>query len=312
MNKLLSHTILVIICFSLVQACAQKKSDWSIEENSEGILIKEKGDKVLFYQSAPKSLDGKFERSNYVHPLYGMDGNVLTEDFPEDHLHQRGIFWAWHQNYVGDISVGDAWALENFSWEVTNASVVTTDKSVLLNTEVNWKSPLWLDEDGEQKVFAKEKAVIEVFPKQENYRVIDYEIEIDALEDSLSIGGSEDEKGYSGFSWRIKLPDDVKFEGENGQVEPTRLAVDAGAWINLSGSISQEGKKEGVTVVSHDSNPYHPQPWILRNKTSMQNAAFPGRERYFIPKDKPLVLKYRMIVYQGELKSEVINKLSKF
>ena len=312
MNRLVLQIILVIIYFSLVLACAQKKNEWSIEESSEGILIKEKADKVLFYQRVPKSLDGKFERSNYIHPLYGIDGNVLTEDFPEDHLHHRGIFWVWHQNYVGNKSVGDAWAIENFSWEVIHARATTSDNGVLLKTTVHWKSPLWLDTDGKQKAFATEKARIEAFSKEENYRVIDYTIEITALEDSLSIGGSEDEKGYSGFSWRIKLPDDVNFEGNNGKVEPTKLAIDAGSWMNLSGSLSQEGLKEGVIVVSHDSNPYHPQPWILRNKRSMQNAAFPGREKYFIPKNKPLILKYRMIVYMGKLKAEMINKLSKF
>ena len=142
--------------------------------------------------------------------------------------------------------------------------------------------------------------------------MIDYQIEITALEDNFSIGGSEDEKGYSGFSWRIKLPEDAKFEGKNGDVEPTNLAIDAGAWMNISGSLSQQGKKEGVVVISHASNPNHPQPWILRSKSSMQNAAFPGRERYDIPKNKPLMLKYRMVVFQGGLKVEVINKLSKF
>ena len=312
MNRLISQIILLIICFLLVQGCAQKKNDWSIEENAEGILIKEKQEHVLFYQRAPKSMKGEFERSNYIHPLYGLDGGILTEDFPEDHLHHRGIFWTWHQNYIGNKSVGDAWAIENFSWDVIDARATATNNSVLLETVVNWKSPLWLDNDGKEKPFVTEKARVEIFAKKENYRVIDYQIEITALEDNFSIGGSEDEKGYSGFSWRIKLPEDAKFEGKNGDVEPTNLAIDAGAWMNISGSLSQQGKKEGVVVISHASNPNHPQPWILRSKSSMQNAAFPGRERYDIPKNKPLMLKYRMVVFQGGLKVEVINKLSKF
>ena len=33
-------------------------------------------------------------RSTYVHPLYGLDGEVLTDDFPKDHYHHRGLFWA--------------------------------------------------------------------------------------------------------------------------------------------------------------------------------------------------------------------------
>ncbi|MGZ8921068.1 MAG: DUF6807 family protein, partial [Limisphaerales bacterium] len=34
-------------------------------------------------------------RSTYIHPLYGLDGEVLTDDFPKDHYHHRGLFWAW-------------------------------------------------------------------------------------------------------------------------------------------------------------------------------------------------------------------------
>ena len=34
-------------------------------------------------------------RSDYIHPLYGLNGEVLTLDWPVDHPHHRGIYWAW-------------------------------------------------------------------------------------------------------------------------------------------------------------------------------------------------------------------------
>ncbi len=34
-------------------------------------------------------------RSDYIHPLYGLDGEVLTRDWSIDHPHHRGIYWAW-------------------------------------------------------------------------------------------------------------------------------------------------------------------------------------------------------------------------
>src|ERR671921_135578 len=34
-------------------------------------------------------------RSGYVHPVWAPNGAVVTEDFPKDHWHHRGIFWAW-------------------------------------------------------------------------------------------------------------------------------------------------------------------------------------------------------------------------
>ena len=66
-------------------------SSVSVAQRDGGYLISESGDPVLFYRLEPTSFDGRYERSNYVHPLYGLDGEVLTEDFPEDHRHHRGV-----------------------------------------------------------------------------------------------------------------------------------------------------------------------------------------------------------------------------
>jgi hypothetical protein len=41
-------------------------------------------------------------RSSYMHPLYGLDCEVLTDDFPKDHYHHRGLFWAWPHVRIGD------------------------------------------------------------------------------------------------------------------------------------------------------------------------------------------------------------------
>ena len=34
-------------------------------------------------------------RACYVHPVWGLNGEVLTDDFPKDHYHHHGVFWAW-------------------------------------------------------------------------------------------------------------------------------------------------------------------------------------------------------------------------
>ena len=55
---------------------------------------------ILTYQVGEKSQNDKWHRSNYIHPLVNLKGEVVTEDFPEDHPHHRGIFWAWHQAWL--------------------------------------------------------------------------------------------------------------------------------------------------------------------------------------------------------------------
>ena len=45
-----------------------------------------------------KAIDNKKKyvvaRSDYIHPLYGLDGEELTLDWSGDHPHHRGIYWA--------------------------------------------------------------------------------------------------------------------------------------------------------------------------------------------------------------------------
>ncbi|MCP4784234.1 MAG: hypothetical protein GY903_07285 [Fuerstiella sp.] len=39
--------------------------------------------------------DTRRTRGCYIHTLRGLDGEILTHDAPNDHVHHHGIFWAW-------------------------------------------------------------------------------------------------------------------------------------------------------------------------------------------------------------------------
>ena len=277
------------------------------QSSEDGAWLSLHGKKVLFYQKETKALDGRFPRADYVHPLYGPDGFVITEDFPKDHLHQRGIYWAWHQILIGDKRVGDAWVCDNFIWDVKNVRVVQENEDeVSLYARTLWKSPLWPDAAGKQKPFMEEKVIISVRQPAGGYRVVDFTISLLALEENVKIGGSDNAKGYGGFSVRMKMPDDLKFYSTEGEVTPQVTQVKAGPWMNISGSLANSGKG-GVVIMCHPGNPGYPGPWILRKKGSMQNPAWPGREPVDIPSDKPTMLRYRLVVYEGTLNKEEIE-----
>jgi Family of unknown function (DUF6807) len=55
-----------------------------------------------------------------------------------------------------------------------------------------------------------------------------------------------------------------------------------------------------VTLICHPGMPGYPEPWILRQKGSMQNVVYPGSERIDVPEDKPVILHYRLIIHQGD------------
>jgi len=287
--------------FALLAQNWFKEASIQVVESNEGFTIMEGEEEVLFYQRQPKSLDGQYSRCNYVHPLYGLDGETLTEDFPDDHLHHRGIFWAWHQILIDGNSVSDGWSLENFSQDVCDVEILVVDlDSTALKLHVLWKSPLWTDGEGVEKPFVKETTIIRVYSASAGIRKIDFQISLLALEDEVCIGGADNEKGYGGFSPRIRMPDDLVFTGTNGPVTPTDLPIEAGPWMDFSAGFGDQGQVSGLAVLCHDTIPGYPTPWILRQTESMQNAVYPGRYPVPVSRETPLVLCYRLVVHQGD------------
>ncbi len=280
--------------------------------NEGGILITQGDQKVLFYQIEPKSVKGRYTCANYIHPVYGMDGSVLTEEFPEDHLHHRGIFWAWHQILIGEKQVADQWALEDFRWEVRNTELLNNNNGMAgLRVQVYWKSPAWRDSLGNPKPFVEEQTTVLVHPAAGRHRLIDVTISLRAFEGDVRIGGAENEKEYGGFSARIRLPEDMRFIGTDGVVTPITTPVEAGPWLNFTGSLGTASQPAGICILTHPTLPNYPSPWILRASNSMQNAVFPGREPVALPMSEPLVLRYRMVIHDGTLTSEDLDDLQK-
>ncbi len=314
-RRYFKYTIIVAAALLIVitsTGCLQMESANAIKitEADQGYLVTESDEKVMFYQREHKSLNGKYSRANYIHPLYGLDGEVLTEDFPPDHLHHRGVFWAWHQVWVGDKKLGDSWAAENFFWDIRDVKILTPDsKSKALLVEVYWESPLWTDAAGKQKPFVKETTIIQVHRAENDMRKIDFQISLLALEDNLRLGGSEDEKGYGGFTTRIPLPAGLAFIGADEPVEPQNLAIEGGPWMDFSGALGPDGKTSGIAILCHKSLPDYPEKWILRRKGSAQNPVFPGREPVPLSREKPLVLRYRLIIHRGDVHHVDLNKL---
>ncbi len=299
--------LLLFVVFAT--ASAVRSQPIAMETTKDGVWIKDGNQKVFFYQKVPKSVDGKFARSNYLHPVYGLDGEILTEDFPLDHLHHRGIFWSWHQVWCDSVRLGDPWMCENFSQEVAKLNFSKGEHSTgILSVKVLWKSPYWLKK-GVQSAVILENTKIFIFPVMNDCRRIDFRIELNALEDGIRIGGSEDEKGYSGFSVRIPLIQGMKFTSSGAEVIPQNLAVTAGAEMDISGPVGKDGKMAGIMMICHPSNPDFPEKWIIRKERSMQNCAWPGNRTVDIPKSKPLILSYSVIIHRGGADNTALSSL---
>jgi hypothetical protein len=285
----------------------RQKSPFILAENDQGIELSENGKPVFFYQKKQKSLTDKYLCNNYIHPLYNLNGDILTEEFPPDHPYHRGIFWAWHQLYVDNKRVGDGWVNDSISQSVVKISTDKNNNEALIKLNVLWSSLVL--QDG--KPFIDENTTITVHKTESDLRKIDFEITLKALVNGLEIGGSADEKGYGGFCVRMKLPEGLIFTSEQGAVTPRELQVRAGSWMDFSAGFGNDQKISGLAILCHPSMPDYPEPWILRQKSSMQNVVYPGRERIKINADKPVVLRYRVIIHNGDAKTLDLPALQK-
>ncbi len=295
--------VLPSLLFNLWGVVAQ---NLEFREEKEGVLLLENDQPRYFYQTETKSLDGEYPRANYIHPLLGVKGEIITEDFPEDHLHQRGIFWTWHQLYAEDKRIGDPWLCEGISWEISKVQTEIKDSAAVLNAEV-----LWIGSDANEAVIKEDlKITFERFNKETF--ALTFEIQLTALKEGVAIGGSEDAKGYGGFSPRLKLPENVVFESDNGAVEPQNLPVKAGPWITLNGDFENTGNTTGVTIMGEPEKLPNYQGWILRSEKSMQNMAFPGAEPLPIKKGENLKFRNQILVHYDLSVEEIEEYYSGF
>jgi len=104
--------------------------------------------------------------------------------------------------------------MENLSQDVVDVNTITIKNSAQISLNVLWKSSLF--QDG--KPFVHEHTIILVHQLKNENRAIDFEIRLRALVPGVSIGGSNDEKGYGGFCARIKHPKSLIYTSESGLI----------------------------------------------------------------------------------------------
>lgn len=291
---------LLIISFILLAQTLQAQQI-HLSKGDGGFWFSENGKKILFFQRELNDSIPAFARNNYFHPVFDLNGNCITEDFPADHLHHRGIFWAWHQVIIDSVQICDPWEIKNFTQKIDQIEFVSAENGNGILTY----SSFWHTRDNPNDAFMRENTNVTIYPRQLNYRRIDFTIKLRALEYNLQMGGSSDEKGYSGFSVRLITNESTQFtDRKNNRIIPENKGIDAGELID----ISNKKMKSGITIISWPQNPEN-EKWILRQTRSMQNCAWPGPVPVEISVLKPLELKYTLIIHKGNRKNVPLNNL---
>src|ERR1700693_2677739 len=157
------------------------------------------GKPALIYTYGPQWKPGAPEdrrRCCYIFPAYTPAGVSVLDDFPEDHWHHRGLFWAWP---VVETA-GQTYAL----WMKMTAQDHTAKTPVTaasaredrLDAESSWQA-------GGNDIVAENVRIL-VLPVRGNVREIDTELTWKALGAPVTLKGSQENgKSYGGFSARF-------------------------------------------------------------------------------------------------------------
>ncbi len=228
-------------------------------------------------------------RSDYIHPLFGLEGEMLTRDWPiGGHPHHRGIFWAWPEVEYGSER-GDIYALQRIFARPTGS---IDFKSGPVFAQIAAEN-LWMWEDNEPIV--REHVVIRVYRAAVNNRIVDLTIKLDALKDSITIA-TRNTDSYGGLNLRMMTPQfqEISYFTDKEDSEPQR------AWSDFNGIFDGAGTKSGLMILQHGNNPDYPGDWVEYADLAWVQPTFPAPgTRYPLRMEKSLILRYRLIIHAG-------------
>ena len=166
--------------------------------SDKSLGLAENGKPVLVYNHglvARPDTPGAAARACYVHPVYGLDGEVLTDDFPKDHLYHRGMYWAWPHIKIGEKEY-ELWTARGELRQVFRRWLAKEagGGGAKLAVENGWFAG--------EKQLVREEVRLNVHPADAEGRAIDVELSWTPLDLPLTLSGAEG-KSYGGFNFRF-------------------------------------------------------------------------------------------------------------
>ena len=325
-----------MLAFAMQIIVAQETFRFQDEESSR-ITIKEGESRVLTYQYAnivhsnvPEN-DKRREAGCYIHPLYGLYGEVLTDNAPKDHFHQHGVFWVWPHVVVHEP---DGKRTRHNMWEATTSlkqhhirflKQDTTDGSAILSVENGWFVG---DPKNNEKMMSETVTITVHRVKKESDglkgRAIDFDFLWIPTEHPISLQGAEG-KSYGGLAVRLRP---FVAEGKT-QAEPNAIntiTVPSGiakgdlpdtplAWTDYT---SQFGAKlpdgtplrTGLAIFVPRSHPDFPPTWLTRYYGPLC-VGWPGVKGRQFQKGEEIRLSYRIWVHDAPVSVEKIEDVYK-
>ena len=302
----------VALCASAQVRFTQNEGQIAIEIDGEPFST------FYFGRDAPKP---------YLHPVRAANGTIVTRGYPmenipgerHDHPHHRGL-WFTH----GEVNGFDFWANEPNQETQTKKGIVRMTHiehkagkaSGTISGTFDWAEP------GGHVLLTEERQM--VFHSGSANRLADFDLKLTAGSKAVKLGDTKE--GTFAIRLATELEQDrpevtgiartgriVSASGKEGEAQTWGKRA---PWVDYSGSL--QGKKLGVAIFDHPSNPKHPTHWHVRAYGLFAANIF-GEHNFYeddsrdasitLEPDESLHFLYRVLIHPGDAKQADIAKL---
>ncbi len=226
------------------------------------------------------------------------DGTVLTDDFPKDHYHHRGVFWAWPAMKARGKNV-QTWHLEGIHQRHARWNSRTANsEAAVLDVSNDWALG-----DGER--VGSERLLLTVHRASEMGRAIDFRLTFKAEGGPVELLGAKG-KGYGGLCVRFAPRQDTVITADEGALKKDSDDKTF-AWADLSARFAGAAGVAGAAVFVHPDNRWKPKGWTIRHYGFL-GPSWPGMETYTLEPGAPVTLRYRVYVHRGSAEEAGVAK----
>ena len=273
-------------------------------QTEETIEVRRSGKSVLVYNIAvrqpPEGEDPVYERSGFIHPVFTPGGRIVTDDFPEGHVHQHALFYAWTKTSFKGQTV-DFWNSHQKLGRVYHHRVLGSDEgSDWISFSVALRHQELVSEAKE--IVLEEVWKVTVYEGSEDSYVFDIESEQSLLgEEPLIL--NEYRYGGAGLrytgQWALvddKAPFEFLLSGGQDRIEGNHTPQ---RWVSASGPVDE--RDSSIAVLDHPNNEKSPQMVRLHPKMPYFSYSPIVTGELSIEHGKPYRSLYRYVVTDGIL-----------
>ena len=309
--------------FELIRKEGVAEADMMTVRTDRDNIILSAGDKeVLKYRhsmiEAPEGTNPLYRRKGaYIHPLYSPSGKILTAIQPVDHWHHYGIWNPWTRVRIGNRTV-DFWNLAEGQGTVKHSGILSTFSGPLFSGFKVYHEHVDFTAPGEDKTVLDETWDVRAWSVNlygQPAWLMDFTSTLSCATDSAIELSAYRYGGGIGFratgEWTRYNSTVLTSEGRTRKDADSSLA----RWCCLEGATGQ-GERSGVVFMSHPANRAHPEPmrvWPEDAAGGRGDLFFefcPVRQKpWMLYPGKEYVLRYRLIVFDGQMDPQLIDKL---